>query len=96
MRRITITVVYVAVLASILNAQTAIQRWLHSTRPPSQHSRRVDLRRTEVSMINMQPVGYVPSDGPPPPPEPKWTQGLTAWHVAEGAWLLHKYPPYRD
>ena len=53
-------------------------------------AQRVDPRRIEAPVANMQMLDD------PPPLTSQWMQNLTAWRVAEGAWLLHKHAPYRD
>jgi len=84
-------VVYATLVAALMNAQTAALRYLsRDSRPRAYMAKRFEPRRIRAPMAKMQML-----DGPPLP-EPKWTQGLTAWRVAEGAWLLHKHAPYRD
>jgi hypothetical protein len=91
MHKVRFVVVYATLLAALTNAQTATLRYLSGDPRPRAHmAKRFDPRRIETPMANMQML-----DGPPPP-ETKWTQGLTAWRVAEGAWLLHKHAPYSD
>ena len=92
MHKVRFVVVYTTLLAALTNAQTATLRYLSGgPRPRAYMAQRIDPRRIEAPVANMQMLDD------PPLPEPKWTQGLTAWRVAEeGAWLLHKHAPYRD
>ena len=91
MHKVRFVVVYATLFAALLNAQTAALRYLSGgPRPRAYMAQRADPRRIEAPMANMQMLDD------PPLPEPKRTQDLTGWRVAEGAWLLHKHAPYRD
>ena len=91
MHKVRFVVVYTALFAALLNAQTATLRYLGgSPRPRAYMTQRGDPRRIEAPVANMQMLDD------PPPPTLQWRQNFTAWRVAEGAWLLHKHAPYRD
>jgi hypothetical protein len=84
-------VVYATLLAALMNVQTAALRYLSGgPRPRAYMAQRVDARRIEAPVADMQMLDD------PPPLTLQWMQNLTAWRVAEDAWLLHKHAPYRD
>ena len=91
MHKVRFVVVCATLLAALTNAQTATLRYLSGgPRPRTYMAQRVDPRRIEAPVANMQMLDD------PPPLTLQWMQNLTAWRVAEGAWLLHKHAPYRD
>ena len=84
-------VIYATLLAALMNAQTAALRYMSGDpRPRAYMAKRLNPRGIEAPMANMQMLDDAPL------PDPKWMQGLTAWRIAEGAWLLHERAPYRD